>query len=413
MRAGLVRKAAVALSLFLGGCAPRPAVRFAETPASFPPDIEARIQRVEARARLPERMAELRVPGVSIAVVNRGIVEWARGYGVREANTREPVNQDTLFQAASLSKPVTSMAVMRLVQDGRLFLDEDVNVRLRGWHLPPSPAARGLPVTLRLLLSHSAGVSVHGFRGYAAGERVPSLLDVLDGRPPCNSPPIRVELPPGEAPRYSGGGFVIVQQLVGDVVGARFEDVMASMVLAPLGMLHSTFAQPLPDAYGPYAAAGHRDTGQEISGRWFTHPEMAAAGLWTTPTDLSRFIIELQAAYTGRQSRLLAQATARQMLTLQRGSAGLGIMVQGRGAALRFEHGGSNQGFRAAMVGAAYGGQGAVVMANSDAASPILSEVVRAIEEEYGWSEHAGRRRRVEVDPREGDPGSERIAWVE
>jgi CubicO group peptidase (beta-lactamase class C family) len=389
MSAAFVRMAWLAfvfVLLVLLGCAPTRAIPFAATPATFQPEVEARIQRVEQRARLAERMAELRIPGVSIAVVNRGVVEWARGYGVREANGRDPVNQDTPFQAASLSKPVTATAVMRLVQDGVLFLDEDVNVRLRAWKLPPSPFSAARPVTLRMLLSHSAGVTVHGFRGYAAGERVPSLLDVLDGRPPSNSAPIRVDALPGETWRYSGGGYVIAQELVSDVMGARFEDAMQRMVLAPLGMVHSTYEEPLPDPYASHAAAGHRDTGQEIAGRWFTHPEMAAAGLWTTPTDLARLIIELQAAYTGRRSRLLAQPIASQMLSPQRGASGLGVVLQGRGPTLRFEHGGSNQGYRALMVGGVYSGQGVVVMTNSDSGGALLGDVLHAVEAEYAWS---------------------------
>jgi CubicO group peptidase (beta-lactamase class C family) len=380
------RAAALALLLGLTACVEqgRPVV-FASGPAGFSSEVEEHIAHVEQRARISARMAQYRVPGVSIAVVNGGVVEWARGYGLLEATGRQPVNQDTLFQAASISKVGTALVALRLVQDGRLVLDEDVNRRLSSWKVPDSPAAAGQPVTLRQLLSHSAGISVHGFRGYAAGERIPSLLDVLDGRRPANSGAIRVITPPGQDLHYSGGGFTIVQQLVGDVLGASFPDVMRVMLLEPLGMDHSTYAQPLPERYWSHAAAGHREDGQEIAGRWFIHPEMAAAGLWTTPTELGHFIVEMQSAFAGRASRVLSQPIAVQMLTRQVGSWGLGVGLSGSGAGLRFAHNGANQGFRCDMVGLMYAGQGAVVMTNSDAGGQVSAEVLRAIAAEYRW----------------------------
>jgi CubicO group peptidase (beta-lactamase class C family) len=380
------RTALLALTLGLGatGCSVtvrRPPVQFVQHALRFPNDVEARIQRIEQRLDLNNRMAQYRVPGVSVAVVNRGVVEWARGYGVTDAGGSERVTQDTLFQAASVSKPVTAMAALRLVQDGDLDLDEDVNVRLKTWKVP---AARGgTAVTLRQLLSHSAGVSVHGFRGYAKGESVPSLKDVLDGSGSCNSRPIRVEAP-GRGYRYSGGGFVITQQLMIDTTGSPFEQTMQDIVLGPLSMTHSTYEQPPPDELARHTCAGHRADGTMIGGRWFTYPEKAAAGLWTTPTDLARFVVELNNAVMGR-GRVLSRDIAVQMVTPQAGRMGLGIMTEGSGYGMRVKHGGSNQGFRMELVGVLGPGQGAVVMTNSDGGGRLIQDILQAVAAEYAW----------------------------
>ncbi len=228
---------------------------------------------------------------------------------------------------------------------------------------------------------------MHGFRGYAANEPVPSLIDILDGNRPCNSQPIRVTKVPGQGAAYSGGGFVVMQQLLSDVAGARFDEIMRRTVLEPLGMTHSTYAQPLPAPYWASAAAGHRDDGQEIRGRWFTYPEMAPAGLWTTPTDLAQFVIEVENAFAGRPSRVLAQPMTAQMLTATLGHNALGVMIDGHGPGMRFHHGGSNQGFRCTYAGLPYTGQGAVVMTNSDAGGAVAQEVLKAIAAEYQWPE--------------------------
>ncbi len=389
-----MRLALLAIALVALGCGEQRPVQPAPqvpvqvpgpVPSPYPPAIAQRMQAVEARSRLRERMAELRVPGVSVAVVDHGAIVWARGYGVADAQNGGAVTSDTLFQAASVSKPVAAMGALRLVGEGKLALDQDVNTILRGWKLPIGPEANGRPVTLRMLLSHSGGVTVHGFRGYAQGEPVPSLLDVLNGQRPANSAPIRVDSPPGEKHRYSGGGFVVVQAMMIDVTGAPFDAVMQQEVLGPLGMMHSTYTQPLPVALWSTAATGHRESGEPLRGRWFTHPEMAPAGLWTTPSDLARVLLEVMAASAGAPSRVLSQPLANLMMTRQSGSAGLGFMLAGHDDRLRFSHGGSNQGFRCGVEGVLRTGQGAVVMTNGDGGGKVAGDVIAAIAAEYGW----------------------------
>src|SRR5512139_1842453 len=255
---------------------------------------------------LSERMQHYHVPGVSIALIDRETIS-AQGFGVQQAGDDSPVTTQTRFQAASISKPVSALAVLSLVQNGTLDLDVDVNTYLHSWQVPENEHTREHKVTLRGLLSHTAGLTVHGFPGYAAGETVPSLRQILDGEPPANTQPVRVETAPGSQYSYSGGGYTVMQLLVEDVTGLPFPAWMRSTVLDPLQMGHSTFEQPLPAHYAEEAATAHYGDGRPIDGKWHTYPEMAAAGLWTTPSDLARFIMELSASYTGKTNRVLSR----------------------------------------------------------------------------------------------------------
>lgn len=365
-------------------------------------DLNARIARVETGLRFPvtirgkppvrmqldQRMRDLKVPGVSIAVIDSFRIAWARGYGVREAGGTDSVTTETLFQAASISKPIAALAALRLVQEGKLDLDEDVNRRLTSWQVPENRFTTTQPVTLRRLLSHSAGLTVHGFRGYAATEQVPTLRQVLDSQPPTNSAPIRADTFPGARWRYSGGGYTVMQQLLMDVSGRSFAELMRAYVLGPLGMAHSTYEQPLPRHLARNAASGHRSNGTMVKGKWHTYPEMAAAGLWTTPSDLARHAIHVSLSAAGRSNSVLSRATAAQMLTVQSGTYGLGPSLGGQGRDASFSHGGANEGFRAFFIAFPERGQGAAIMTNSDAGGALALEILRAIAEEYDWPSH-------------------------
>ncbi|MDX8456389.1 serine hydrolase domain-containing protein [Mesorhizobium sp. VK9D] len=359
------------------------------------PDIEARIQRVlsglrppigfdgQPHALLAERMRALHVPGVSIAVIHNGAVEWARGFGVAKKGGR-PIGPDTLFQAASISKPVTAMAVLALAQAGRLDLDADVNSYLKSWKVPANSYTDKAKVTLRELLSHSAGTTVNGFAGYQAGAAIPSLIEVLNGSSPANNRPIVVDEPPGERFRYSGGGYTIVQQLLIDVTGRPFEDLLDEMVLRPLGMARSSYRQPLPASDLLHAAMPHIANGDPVSGGPHTYPELAAAGLWTTPTDLARFDLALLDAWAGRSMPVLSQPAAIQMLTSGLDAYGLGLIVRGSSPHRRFSHDGVNAGFINSMISYETG-DGAVVMTNGDQGDILVAEIMQSIAAEYQW----------------------------
>lgn len=282
-----------------------------------------------------------------------------------------------------------------------LSLDAPVNSFLRSWQVSASEAADGKLVTLRRILSHTSGLSVHGFRGYGAGEPVPTLRQILDGQEPANSEPIRLVRVPGTTVRYSGGAYTVLQQVIEDVAGP-FPAAMQERLLRPLGMTNSIFAQPLPMQLRSRAAVGHMADGAEVPGRWHTLPELAAAGLWSTPSDLAGFVSWInQGVRPGATSE--HAAIARAMLEPQRDAAGrsfttpsgnrvgLGVVLEGEGPSFRFSHSGSNVGQKAFMIGFPATGQGAVLMANSDASPALIQEIVRAIAAEYRWPERFHR----------------------
>jgi CubicO group peptidase (beta-lactamase class C family) len=359
------------------------------------PDTEDRIRKVQnlippvlvkgetpALKPLAQRMAELKLPGVSIAVIHDGRIDWARGFGVTRIDG-PPVTENTLFQAASISKPVFALAVLHLADAGKLDLDANVNTYLKAWKLPDNDFTRQKPVTLRAMLTHTAGLTVHGFPGYSADSKLPAITQILDGTPPANTAPIRVDIPPGAQWRYSGGGYVLAQQVLSDVTGLPLPKLMQDSVLAPLGMTRSTYEQPLPAARLSEVAMPYRGGGDALSEGPHAYPEMAAAGLWTTPTDLARYALGVRDALAGKSSVLSAK-TARAMLTPVMQQQGLGPQVGGSTVRKYFTHGGANEGYRCLLF-AYEDGEGAIVMTNNDSGGEILGEVMRTIAYVYQW----------------------------
>ncbi|MGH9742081.1 MAG: serine hydrolase [Candidatus Acidiferrum sp.] len=346
------------------------------------------------------RMAHYKVPGVSVAFFDHGQIIWTRAYGFADVAAKKPVTPDTLFQAASISKPVTALATLRLVQEGKLSLDENVNSKLRTWKVPDNEFTEKEKVTIRRILSHSAGLTVHGFPGYAAGEPIPTVVQILNGEKPANTDPIRVDVVPGTLWRYSGGGFVVLQTLLVDVAGKPFPQMMSDLVLKPAGMTHSTYDQPLPKNLWPEAATPYRANSDPVKGGWHTYPEMAPAGLWTTPSDLARVAIEVQNEYAGKSSKILSQSMARQMLTPQMGTWGLGFGLESPGSKPSFSHGGANEGFRCNLFAYADLGQGLAVMANSDSGGELTEEIYRSVAHEYAWPDfHPTEHTLAKIDP--------------
>lgn len=397
IRAGLAVTIGPVIAIWVG-CASaqsNESARIARVEHGLLPTVAVRGQRDTAYA-LADRMQRYRVPGVCIAVIDGGRLAWARAYGVTEVGGAQPVDTTTLFQAGSISKAITSVAALRFVDRGRVGLDEDVNQRLRSWKVPDTALTGSRPVTLRGLLSHGAGLNVPSFPGYVRGTRIPTILQVLEGTAPSNTPPVRVEIAPGSEWRYSGGGLTVVQQLLSDVSRRSFDDVVRDEVFRPAGMTQSTTEQPLPASRAPHAATGH-SAGRAIEGRWRVYPEIAAAGIWSTAPDLARFGLAVGGAVRG--NGLLKPATAQDMVTRQIGGWGLGFALEGSGDSMVVSHDGSTSGFTARVLVLPATGQGIAVMTNGESEA-LISEIMRAVAHEYGWPV----RRRIEktvgaVDP--------------
>lgn len=361
--------------------------------------LEARIARVEAGLAphvmvgadavtwtLEERLAHYKVPGLAIAVINGGKVEWSRQYGVRDAKSGRPVDATTLFQVASITKPVAATVALQLVEKGVLDLDRDVNSYLKSWKVPENEFTREQKVTVRRLLSHSAGLTVRGFGGYAAGQPVPSILQVLDGTPPANNDPVRVDLTPGTRYRYSGGGYTVLQLLVEDVTGRPLSELVDEMILTPAGLTHSSIADPLPARLAGLRASGHGRDGVPFPGRSFLRGGSACCGLWTTASDLAGFAVETQRALRGESSALMKQATAKAMSTPTGSeSMGLGWALARHGDAVYLNHGGGNPGFSSFLIFHPTAGYGVAIVTNSDNGGGLAQEIVRSVAHEYGW----------------------------
>jgi CubicO group peptidase (beta-lactamase class C family) len=346
-----------------------------------------------------DRMAADHVPGVSIAVIHNGVIEWAQGFGFVQLGASQ-VAPETLFQAGSISKPVAAMAALHLVEQGTLSLDADVNHALTSWKIPPSAAAPGAMVTLRELLSHTAGVTVHGFPGYPAGAPFPTLIQVLNGEKPANTDPIRLEAFPGSHWKYSGGDYTVMQQLLLDVSHQPFPKLLHDTVLDPIGMTRSIYEQPLPTELRAGAATPYNADGTPVEGGFHTYPEMAAAGLWTTPTDLARFALEIQRSLRGDANRVLSSEMTKQMLVAGQGHYGLGLDIGGSSENPYFTHGGVDEGFEGVFVAYQRNGDGAVVMTNAQGGLLLAYEVVGSIASVYGWPDFRPIvRETVKVDP--------------
>ena len=338
--------------------------------------------RADGDVTIAEAMQRWQIPGASVAVIEGGEIAWAQGFGVVQADGTTPVAPDTIFQACSISKAVAAVAAMRLVQQRRLRLDDDVNDALTSWRIPANDAWQPR-VTLRQLLSHTAGLTYCWYPGYRRGEPTPTLLQTLEGQPPANTPPVRVTGLPGVRFRYSGSHFSVLQQLLVDIAGQSFQALMRELVFEPLAMRHSSYDPDFPAAHIGATAAGHDAGGRPIDGGWRVQQEAAGAGLWTTPADLARLALEVQAAWAGRSSRLLDQPTARRMLAPQVGGRGLGWSLEDDNR--RFGHGGDNIGYKCRLVAAVEGGWGIAAMTNGDEGSRLVDAIVRAAGRVGGW----------------------------
>lgn len=331
---------------------------------------------------ITERMEHYKVPGVSMALVENGKIKWAKGYGIANTESGSRVDANTIFQAGSISKPVAALAALKLVEEGKMDLDKDVNAYLKDWKIPASKFTEVEKVTLRRLLTHTAGVTVHGFPGYQQTDTLPSITQVLNGV--GNTSRIGVDTIPGSTWRYSGGGYTIMQKLVEEVSG-RSMDAYLTNILEPMGMTNSTFEQPLPTERHATASAAYGTDGKIIDGLWHNYPEKAAAGLWTTPTDLAKYALEIQRILAGKQNGVLKKETVQMMLTKHSNSWGLGPSLQWESDSLIFRHGGKNAGFTNEMVAFANRGNAIVVMTNADNGGKLIGEILRSVSHYYNW----------------------------
>ena len=332
-------------------------------------------------------MEEFGVPGVSIAVIKDFKIHWAKSYGVADVETGQLVDIETMFQAASISKPVAAMAVLRAVQDGLFSLDDDINDILQSWTLDGKEFTQDQPVTPRTLTSHTSGLGDgFGFPGYDPEQPLPTIEHILEGHELSNVGRVFMEREPMTFYEYSGGGVTVMELALSDVRRRPFVDLMQDGVLTPIGMTRSSYTQPISPQHNNNAARAHDNNGESRGPKWHVYPEHAAAGLWTTPTDLARLIIEVQRSARGESNRVLSQSVIQEMLSpVGVGPFAGGFTMSKIGEGWYFSHGGSNWGFRALMLAHKVKGYGLVVMTNADQGSTVINEISRRIQYTYNW----------------------------
>lgn len=336
---------------------------------------------------LTEIMDQHGVPGISIAIIKDFKIHWAKGYGVADVETGIKVNTETLFQAASISKPVNAMAVLKAAQDDKFSIDRDINTILKSWKLPESPFTKDQHLTPRMLTSHTSGLGDgFGFPGYDPSDPLPTVVQILNGEKPSNTGPVLIARFPITAFHYSGGGVTIMQLALIDAIGRPYSEILQEHVLGPIGMTQSTFEQPLSPERDKNAARAHDGKGQAMGAKWHIYPELAAAGLWTTPTDLAKFVIEVQKSLRGEANNVLSQTMIKEMLSpVGVGDFAIGFRIEKVGQGWYFGHGGGNWGFRCLLVAHKVKGYGFAIMTNAQNGDIVMNELKERIERAYSY----------------------------
>ena len=337
--------------------------------------------------RLQDRMKYYNVPGVSILVLKNGNVHWSKLYGVADANEGTELNEETLFQVASVAKPFTALGILKLFEKGRINLDVDVNEYLKDWQLAETEFSKKEVDSIRRILSHTAGLSGHGFDGYPQDGDFPSTIDVLNGA--AASQAIVVDDLPGKNWRYSGGGYVILQRVIEDVTGMPFAKYMETEILKPLGMSNSTFQQPLDSNKYKNVSSAHNNQGEVVPGKWYNYPEAGAGGLWSTALDLAKYCKEIQEIYAGKRDGIISKKTLDMMFEKTLNDWGLGLHMMGEANDLMFGHEGMNEGFFADFRSFAKG-DGVIVLTNGSTGN-LTAEFLRSISSYYKWNSHLPR----------------------
>ncbi len=343
--------------------------------------LDERLRRSDLPAPpgLSERMKAQSLMGLSIAVIHGGRIHWAQAFG--EGRAGVPATADTRFQAGSVSKPFAALGALRLAEATGVGFDDDLRASLKGWQPPPEAEGSAPRYTLRRLLSHSAGLSQHGFPGYAQDALQPTLAQILDGLPPANTEAVRPVLPAGQAWRYSGGGSTIAQLWVESRSGEPFAQAQQRLLLQPLGLQRSHFGPPPAGAAAADYAQSHQGRTPEPGG-WRIYPEQAAAGLWTTPSDIATLLLAVQRAAAGEPG-VISPAIAKAATEVVLAPSSMGFFIDDKPA--RFGHNGSNQGFESLSFAFKDRGEGLVLMANGQNNWPMFEAIVRTMARIYDW----------------------------
>lgn len=333
-----------------------------------------------------DRMKHYNIPSVSLAVINNGKIEWSKAYGYADWTSGRKANVATVYQVASITKSIVGLAVVKLAEMGLLSLSQDIRLYLKTWKLPENQFTTGKTITLRNLLSHTAGLNVHGFMGYPADSPIPTINQILNGEKPANSEAVVALYPVNEHFEYSGGGYTVLRKVLDDAISSQFDSLLQKVVLKPLGMKSSSFQQPVTLSNRNYALASSEDM-KIPKGNYYVYPELAAGGMWSTASDIARFILQVQEMAKGQKGAFLTEVQAKEMLTPVLNQYALGFGIWEDEGETYFRHEGENYGFTSVYFGGLTNDKGLVILTNGfpPNGKPFIQELVNSIAITYNW----------------------------
>lgn len=330
-------------------------------------------------------MKAYQVPVVGYAIIDNYTITSAQTISI---NPKLSVSNNTLFQAASISKSMTAYAALFLADHHRLGLDSPAINYLKHWKIPPSQHTKNKPVLIKNLMDMTSGLSVSGFAGYTKDQALPSAIDLLNGKDPANNARIEVTSTPGRHYFYSGGAFQVLQQVITDVSNEDFSNFMNKTILKKIGMHNSLYQYPLINTQlrKRVVPAFKGWSGQQVDGGWKRYACAGAGGMWSTPSDLAKFALNITASYLGKKPGLISKNIARQMLTRQKNTDfGLGVVVSGSGDNLYFWKAGHNYGYHSLLIMFPNQGKGVAIMTNSETGNIVIDYLVALIARKQAW----------------------------
>jgi CubicO group peptidase (beta-lactamase class C family) len=335
-----------------------------------------------------QRMKYYKIPSVSLAIIDNGKIVLSKAYGFADIGKKRPATINTLYQVASISKSVNALGVLKLVQEGKLSLTSDIRAYLKTWSFPDNELSQHKSITIKNLLSHTAGLSVHGFIGYSTSDSLPTINQILDGQRPANNEPVKPIYPVGEHFEYSGGGYTILRKILDDNISPDYDSLMTAIVLAPIGMTNSTFSQPLSQAYTNYAYGTDHDM-HTLKGNYYRYPEQAAGGLWSTATDIAKFVMRIQNDLSGSKHSILNKELTQEMLTPVLNNYSLGFGIVEKGGEKYFWHEGESYGYNAMYYCSFSTGKGVVILTNAypNNGQPFIQELLNSVATAYDWKD--------------------------
>lgn len=337
----------------------------------------------ESLWNLQERMRQYKTPGLSITVIKDYKIDWTKSYGQISNDYKNEVTNETVFQAGSISKFVNALAIMKLCEQNNIELDSDINSHLTSWKFPYKNSSD--KITLRQILSHTGGLSMSGFSGYKKAENLPTTIEILEGNGPANSEKVISIIPANQEFKYSGGGTTISQLILTDNANVTYENFISNYIFTPL-KIENSFYSIQEEKYTKNISSGHTRKGKPLKNNYNFYPESAAAGLWTTTSDLANILIDFQLSLNDNEGKILSKESAVEMIkpVLNNSNSGLGVFLEKQGENIYLQHSAATRGFRGKFFISAKGGNGVVILTNGTSIK-ILEEIIRSVAITYNW----------------------------